>query len=860
MATKIGNGWITIVDLNDGEKGEKGEPGADGADGKDGVTVVTEGAPLTFATDESGVVSSTATATAKVRLLRGGKNVTSEVTSVQVDGTNTVNCTPTVSKGTDSTGAYISISVNGGTIAKTTVSGLSVSVTAGCAGYKYVLDGVQHTGQIGVQVDVAAYTGGLTATTKSLTAKYTEISNKQTDLAETIDGLPLKTDAELTEYTSTIEQTAREIALKVGRTVVGRRNLWKGSELKKRDGGTYLFKTSSALAWIETTDGVDGKNSCHVQLSSGQWAGVCQSGDNGSSCVRVESGKTYTVGVWVKADSTNVRLQCEVHFADSADTLHANMGSALKTISWTVGKTGEWALVTGTFSVPSSATTKYVEVLIVATHSQSSYTRNVWMCMPSVTEGAEYAGWTRSEKDVDYIGGNLLDSTRQLAVTGNLTLTRGTVEADGVANMLSLTTSSTYTTVLYFEPTLESGEYVFACDVRGSGNMILGARYSATGGSCAYETNEGTTGTVSGSGYKGVGSFALDGQWRRIWTHLRVTGTMPSALYVQLSNAGTIEVRQPKLEVEATATAWTDSATGFVEDRPVGAKLLDTGIDIEAGQMTFTADNSLFRTNTGTQIAAFTNEGLNTSLVKASRLMATGESGLTTNIEGGVAEFCGTNGVANIRIGLDDDGVAILEIYNRNGQKIYDLGPNGLQKIEITKGTLSAKNYVKWTSLPISEDVTYKSKNGTVTVTRRTVTSANASTLFGTKKVGDLVVTGNATMVYLYSAPTVNGVVQADSAHGLTTQALAQQADGKYFTSTTLVKNGALANLATGTFIIGTETVRDAMAFDVFLLGTGDSISVPDRYFGGLLEVTNGVADWDKEKWIFARTTREVKN
>lgn len=48
----------------------------------------------------------------------------------------------------------------------------------------------------------------------------------------------------------------------------------------------------------------------------------------------------------------------------------------------------------------------------------------------------------------------------------------------------------------------------------------------------------------------------------------------------------------------------------------------------------------------------------------------------------GVAEFFGVFAFPNIRVGVDSSGCSILEFYGADGQKMYDLGPNGLSKID----------------------------------------------------------------------------------------------------------------------------------------------------------------------------------
>lgn len=61
-------------------------------------------------------------------------------------------------------------------------------------------------------------------------------------------------------------------------------------------------------------------------------------------------------------------------------------------------------------------------------------------------------------------------------------------------------------------------------------------------------------------------------------------------------------------------------------------------------------------------------------------------------IHDGVVEMYGALSFPNIRLGVNDDGCAVLEFYNKSGQKMYDLGPDGLSKITTTKAYFTESN------------------------------------------------------------------------------------------------------------------------------------------------------------------------
>ena len=66
----------------------------------------------------------------------------------------------------------------------------------------------------------------------------------------------------------------------------------------------------------------------------------------------------------------------------------------------------------------------------------------------------------------------------------------------------------------------------------------------------------------------------------------------------------------PKLEVGATPTDWIEGKSGFVEDSGIAAKLLRTGLDIENGKITATADRFEVRNNSGVVTASVNDNGL----------------------------------------------------------------------------------------------------------------------------------------------------------------------------------------------------------------------------------------------------------
>ena len=107
-----------------------------------------------------------------------------------------------------------------------------------------------------------------------------------------------------------------------------------------------------------------------------------------------------------------------------------------------------------------------------------------------------------------------------------------------------------------------------------------------------------------------------------------------------------------------------------------------------------------------------------------------------------------------------------------------------------------------------------------------------------------------STTLYLYHAGRVASGYAADSTHGLT-NAAAGNADGKYFTSTQMGDgNGALMNLANGTFFI--EDFKTAM----IISKTGEDLPYMSI---GYIEIKDGVYNGSKTLCTYETSSEVVK-
>lgn len=227
------------VSYNVSKMGDRGPQGPTGAAGKDAVSASFSPAALTFSakTDGSGncLADTTSGNTATITMLEGSSVVTGSYVissavgcsaSVAADGTVTVK-----------------------SVAYDTIDGRAISRTSASVTVKCVYNGKTCYVSLPISVSVSAVWGGLVTSQKGLESKYTEVSNKY-------NALPLKTPEALTQYTSTIKQTAREISLKVSQTAVGRKNLLVGSALRRQGEGVIFAAVRVSLLSINIMESI----------------------------------------------------------------------------------------------------------------------------------------------------------------------------------------------------------------------------------------------------------------------------------------------------------------------------------------------------------------------------------------------------------------------------------------------------------------------------------------------------------------------------------------------------------------------------------------------------------------------------
>lgn len=401
-----------------GEKGEKGDagtdgkdgqPGKDGTDGKDAMEIVLKDAPMVFDTDENGIVPTDASRTAKIQLWRSGENAIGEVMFV-IPGDDNVGCEkPTLTKLED----CIDVTVTGGMISKDEV--LGVSVTSGYVIVRIVTATTLYTQQVPFAVNVAKFTGTISADNKQLRTEYTEVTNRVGKVEKTVNDIPadVKTQAALQKYTSSIKQDARSISLKVSKEGLNMlRNCIVGSAL--RDGDP--FESTSPLAVYEAKimeGGVGGSRYAHLEAT------------DVPSSVKSYCGIRFTdVRVMPKTEYTfSFKARVQVDPGVFVCSYYNNTNGTkklLQTIEYKYFGPGDWSEISRSLTTPSNCTSMEIELFF-------RENGNVDICRAMMEEGTSSYGWSMSPYDKTTEG----RLTEELKETGvDITVGKITAKAD----------------------------------------------------------------------------------------------------------------------------------------------------------------------------------------------------------------------------------------------------------------------------------------------------------------------------------------------------------------------------------------------------------------------------------------------
>ena len=276
-----------------------------------------------------------------------------------------------------------------------------------------------------------------------------------------------------------------------------------------------------------------------------------------------------------------------------------------------------------------------------------------------LVEGDEYVGWSMSEEDAEYIGGNLLDNTDTLKTGGTLTVATENTglhpnndSADEIARQTYNGCATLNSDARYSSNNIETvkwdlGDTSFI--KQGQDYMLsFWAKGNKGGRFTAYLYKDGSQEVFTEildrvGGYNqhtaadgnACREFEKDYVWKQYWVHWRVVGSnLPKYVLIRCNKGTDLYVSQPKLEYGATVTEYTTS-------RSMSSRLLAAGIDINSKQITLTADKTVFRDQSGKETAVFKDGAINATLINAKQAVI--DTLKSENVEAGSLKVTGSS-------------------------------------------------------------------------------------------------------------------------------------------------------------------------------------------------------------------------
>ena len=643
-----------------GPQGDKGADGTDGTDGEDAISILVEDAPLVFDTDDSGIVPVSISKAAKVKVMKGNLNISNKCSNINSRDDLCVNC----KCGATQKDGYIEVSVSGSNVAKNDVviDGVNqgkVSATSGYAVAQFAYAGVVYFAQVPFSVNVSKYMGSVKATAKQYQSKFEALENDLKGSNPTV----------LNAYTSTIKQTAKEITLSVTQSQQGRHNLLRDTALTRK-GDIYY---SDGLFQPTITQGVNGHNAIRFSVTGNgthQYNGLFWG--RAVNGIAVKKNTDYTFSAWIKCDTKDLQVHSEVFKmaamnGDRGDIITATSGN----MQWQIkeNEVNQWRQVNYTFNTGDA---EFIEVNIfvyngITVDGTFSYTAsgNGWICMPMLEEG-EYTGWTPAETDYDYLGGNMLDDTRTLVASGQLSnlYTANEVAQDTYEGAYAVVhgkaDSSNNNICDFLRFCGENGRilnfelrknYVFSFLAKGSGTLRAHLYKDSVHVNIYAENSQGK---VTENVADGASNFTLTSEWQRYWVHWRIdpyTGNgdtvLPQSVMLRAVDGCEAWVAKPKLEEGALMTEYTEKKTDLIDKATAKA----AGLNITADGVELYG-NKVKVNNNGTTAAMFQDGKLNAELIDADTINVRHVWAKDSNNQNTLAHF----GNYDIDEAKDEDG------------------------------------------------------------------------------------------------------------------------------------------------------------------------------------------------------------
>lgn len=715
------NEWVDFGEIQ-GAKGDKGD------DGMDAINIVFSPAELVFDADENGNLKQ-AEKSAEIKVFRGNKQLTYLTdwdfanTDSKVTGDN---CKASFM--VDENSSPLKPIAKIYDISSTDIVGTDpqakVPASSGGINVPIKVNDVTYNAYLPFSVNVNTFAHTLIQDNKKYISKYTEISNKYDAVS-----VELNKKADLESVESTIEQTADNIKLEVLSKTSGRRNMLVNSAFRNQD--SVLIHS---LARIEKNTGVDGVNCIHSSdkysgTGDGNYIGAFWDSTQKNGVVTnipIVKGKTYVLSCWIKSDNLDLPFNIECLYMKSINQQSRDNVDGAISVAFKVHEKNKWEKISCVLDTNNSKATEYLAVNfwsnnknvpeVTDANGKAVYpTCHAYICKPMMEEGDTYSGWTLSENDYDYVGGNILDNTRSLEKSGNLETEDSEIINEGYEYAYAVAHSNN-TTNAYIEMLQwnvvgrinDGQDYMFSFLAKGTGVV---STYLWKDGTLSFfvESSNNKHDAVSPDGNV---DFELTNEWKRYWVHYHLNTSsghhLPEKLLIRCNSGNDVYVCQPKLEIGATMTEFTERKTDLVDK----TSLKKAGIEITTDNVKLYGDKVQVLTRKDenseyVEAGMFVNGKLNANLIDADaievkHLWAKSEDGATKvgyfgNTENMVAckvdattyapLFIGADNAKNAPFHVTQDG-AIYALKGRigkftltdNGIFEYDNGAGGTHK------------------------------------------------------------------------------------------------------------------------------------------------------------------------------------
>lgn len=600
-----------------------------GEQGESALEIIVTPETLVFDTGDDGLIPSGTSKQASISCYRNSV----KVTNVSYSKSAVKNCSASVSESNGSATVTIS-EITSQEVADKSGNSSTISNTSGYVTVQ-VWDkdtNLYHRVQVKFMVNVAKFTGQMVNTNKRFSLQHKELSD---DVKDKVGS------SELRQFKGEITQTAREISLSVSEKSIGRRNLLVGSAFNRQEGFGLLLDSNVRGYGILMNDGVDGMNcikaASYYDGTRYQCCGAFWGGYNTKN-IRIKHGTQYTFSCWVKVLDANTTVYLEVIY-NRAEIGQDRDGRLTGTYSFAIKEPNKWQLVKWSFTTDD--THDWIEANVFTSSDVYHKTFVARFCKPMLAEG-DYNGWTLSQDDYDYVGGNMLDNTLSLDKSGSLYDVNGTLTPAGFGESTSIHKSFTYKlkgTVDSFSQLPSSGNvYDDTYYVRNDGTCYAynGSEFVDVGNDSYHnvlEWRKGKPGAFTSFGLeankdyvfsfmaKGTGlltayfyspetdvfvesslgitnipvdggaSFQLTNKWERYWVHWRPSDSLHKYVLLRLNRSFQSDggapvtdcyIAQPKLEEGAKMTEYTERKSDLVDK----ASLKAAGIVIDSESVT----------------------------------------------------------------------------------------------------------------------------------------------------------------------------------------------------------------------------------------------------------------------------------